>query len=327
VTRNSVIGEQVLAPRDPRSTVVAALLLFTSLAPAAVWAADRGTSEPEDAQSGFVIVGPAGASWNGVKAGNAPAGGGPGLTSLDAQVKNNRANGSSGLSLNLWITPVSDGVPVISPLINFQYLGGVSLGNVKSGQTVTVQQGGLRYIGGDLPRGCYYAMLALLNETVLVDLFPFSNNPTQGIPSPSGYNIYSFGGANCASLVPPASGPCEESATAACLIGGRFQVTTNFYNATGGKAQAPVISFNSTRAESDESVFYSFADPSNVEMIVKVINGCALNNHYWVFIAGATTQGWEAAVVDTQTGAAKSYLNNLNILTATTADTSALPCP
>jgi hypothetical protein len=62
-------------------------------------------------------------------------------------------------------------------------------------------------------------------------------------------------------------------------------------------------------------------------MGIKVLDACAVNNFFWVFIGGLTNQGWEVNILDTKTGTSKFYSNDLNITTLTTADTAALPCP
>ena len=51
-----------------------------------------------------------------------------------------------------------------------------------------------------------------------------------------------------------------------------------------------------------DSGYFWFFNPSNVELTVKVLNGCGLNNQWWVFISGLTNQGWTLHVRDTQTG-------------------------
>jgi hypothetical protein len=123
-----------------------------------------------------------------------------------------------------------------------------------------------------------------------------------------------------------APGHCTRSATTACLVNGRFQVTVSYEN-SGSSGQAQVMSFAGRRAESDESVFLYFTDPSNFEMGLKILPACGVNNHFWVFIGGLTNQGWQVSILDTSNGRTKSYSNALNHLTSTTADTSALPCP
>jgi hypothetical protein len=123
------------------------------------------------------------------------------------------------------------------------------------------------------------------------------------------------------------SGNCIRNATTACLVGSRFQVSATFNNSSTS-GNATVMSFSGTRAESNESVFLYFTDSSNFEMGLKILNACALNSRYWVFIGGLTNQGWKVNILDTSTGHHVTYQNALNHLTSTIADTTGgLPCP
>jgi hypothetical protein len=121
-------------------------------------------------------------------------------------------------------------------------------------------------------------------------------------------------------------GPCVEDAQTTCLVNGRFEVKLNWQTASGtGPGQ--VMSFGGQRAESDESAFFWFFSPSNFELGLKILDACAVNQKFWVFISGLTNQGWTAHLRDSQTGVTRTYSNALNNLTKTTADTAALSCP
>jgi hypothetical protein len=296
------------------TSALAGALLLASAAHAAAPDTPPAGAAPKDATTGFVIVGPASATW--AK--------GQGLTIDAAAVVNNNTTKHGSLGLHLWATPVGDGLPTRSPLQDFFDLGGIDLtDNLAPGKSITnIAQSGLTYTA---PKpGCYYVALVLLNETVTADLFILSHSGTDGgVPDATGYDVFPFGtGVTCNQTA-----ACVPGANDGCLIGGRFQVTTTYYNSTDGKAQGQVLSFNGGRAESDESVFYYFTDSSNFEMGVKVLDACSLNNFYWVFIGGLTNQGWDVNILDTHTGNFKSYSNALNITTITTTDTAALPCP
>jgi hypothetical protein len=272
-------------------------------------AAETEGVAPRDAATGFVIEGPVNVSF-----------GNPGGLTLDVAAVVNNGTKAQSLGLHLWATPAADGVPTYSPLLDFSDLGGVELGNLGAGKQISnIAQSGLTYTPPKA--GCYYLTLALVNSSLAtVDLFILSKG---GTPTASGYDTFAFGkGVTC-----PAATSCTPSALDGCLLSGRFQVTTTYYNGSDGKAQGQVLSFDGTRAASDESVFYYFTDPSNFEMGVKILDACAINNFFWVFIGGLTNQGWEVNILDTKTGAAKYYTNTLNTLTPTTADTTALPCP
>lgn len=117
------------------------------------------------------------------------------------------------------------------------------------------------------------------------------------------------------------TGQCISGGPLLCLNKSRFQVQATWHTAT---------SINAAKAAqlTDESGFFAFFDPSNVELTVKVLNGCGLGSHYWVFLSGLTNVGVTVTVTDTQTGAVKTYTNPLNKTFATVLDTSAFPtCP
>ncbi len=121
----------------------------------------------------------------------------------------------------------------------------------------------------------------------------------------------------------PAALECQPSATAVCLQRGRFKVSAK-YNATqsgNGQGAGKVL------LESRDATKFWFFDPANVELLVKVLDGCGLNNKFWVFSAGLTNVGVELTVTDSETGASKVYNNPQNKNYPPTFDTSAFPCP
>ena len=76
----------------------------------------------------------------------------------------------------------------------------------------------------------------------------------------------------------------------------------------------------------DSGLFWFF-DSSNWEMLVKVLDGCALNDHYWVLAGSATTLGFEIVVTDTQTDTERRYAKtDVRERAAALVDSSAFPC-
>jgi hypothetical protein len=69
-----------------------------------------------------------------------------------------------------------------------------------------------------------------------------------------------------------------------------------------------------------------FFDSANPEILVKVLNGCALTNHYWVFYAATTNVGFTLTVTDTQTGNRFLRVNPDEVTSVPVQDTFALPC-
>ncbi|HEX3131339.1 MAG TPA: hypothetical protein VH394_28640 [Thermoanaerobaculia bacterium] len=77
-----------------------------------------------------------------------------------------------------------------------------------------------------------------------------------------------------------------------------------------------------------DSAVFSFFNPDNIELVVKVLDGCAVNGHYWVFIAGLTNVRVEVTVTDVATGLTRTYSNEENHAFQPVQDTSAFAtCP
>ncbi len=74
---------------------------------------------------------------------------------------------------------------------------------------------------------------------------------------------------------------------------------------------------------SDHSAVLWFFHPANWEMLVKVLDGCFVNDRFWVFFAAATDVEFTLTVTDRSTGAQKIYTNPLGHLADAVADTSA----
>ena len=79
---------------------------------------------------------------------------------------------------------------------------------------------------------------------------------------------------------------------------------------------------------SDDSGLLWFFEADNWEMLVKVLDGCAINDRYWVFAAAATDVEYTLRIFDTATGTAREYTNPLGTRSAAITDTSAFAtCP
>jgi hypothetical protein len=76
-----------------------------------------------------------------------------------------------------------------------------------------------------------------------------------------------------------------------------------------------------------DSGYFWFFDPVNVELIVKVLDGCGVNQHFWVFAGGLTNVNAVITVTDTRTGAVKTYTNPQSTPFKPVQDTSAFACP
>jgi hypothetical protein len=121
-------------------------------------------------------------------------------------------------------------------------------------------------------------------------------------------------------LLQPGSTECNLDSTTLCLDGGRFKVTATFDAGNGNAGKARVI------PQGDSGLLWFFA-ASNVEAVVKLIDGCALGGHFWFFAAGLTNVQVVITVTDTRTQAVKTYTNKLGTAFLPIQDTSAFPCP
>lgn len=98
-------------------------------------------------------------------------------------------------------------------------------------------------------------------------------------------------------------GSCVPSTTALCLSGDRFKVTATWTTTGGSTGPATAIWLTP-----DTGLFWFFS-PTNIEMIVKVLNACGPFNRFWVFEGGVTNVGVVTTVTDTKTGTTKTYTN------------------
>jgi PAP2 superfamily len=122
-------------------------------------------------------------------------------------------------------------------------------------------------------------------------------------------------------VLPP--GTCVPGPTTLCLNGGRFQVGAFWFPQSLPFAQQA----QALPATGDSGQFYFF-DPDNVELTVKVLNGCDFNDRFWVFASGMTDVEVILTVTDTQTGRTRSYFNPKGKAFAPVQDTSAFAtCP
>jgi photosystem II stability/assembly factor-like uncharacterized protein len=113
------------------------------------------------------------------------------------------------------------------------------------------------------------------------------------------------------------------TATTLCLNNSRFTVTADFQSTPEG----PSTPATAVPLTADTGYFWFF-DPTNVEIITKVLNGCSTNGHYWFFAAGLTNLGVQITVTDMLQGTQKTYSNPVGTAFPPIQDTSAFAtCP
>ena len=69
-----------------------------------------------------------------------------------------------------------------------------------------------------------------------------------------------------------------------------------------------------------------FFSSDNVELAVKVLDGCSENGYRWVLMGGLTDVGVEVTVTDSESGRAKMYRNLEGAPFSTIFDLTAFAC-
>jgi ELWxxDGT repeat protein len=113
-----------------------------------------------------------------------------------------------------------------------------------------------------------------------------------------------------------AASGCQPSATALCLTGNRFRVEALWQDSRGDSGVGQTLNLTS-----DTGTFWFFS-PDNIEVILKVIDGRALNDSFWVFYGALSNVQYWLTVTDTQNGLTRRYFNPLDQL-ASVGDTAA----
>lgn len=123
---------------------------------------------------------------------------------------------------------------------------------------------------------------------------------------------------------------CTPGPTTLCLddtaSDRRFKATVSFSTTQGGGQSGPGTAIQTNSLGVSRGGLFSFFDPSNPELLIKVLNGCGVNGRYWVFYSAGTNVGMTINVTDTKTGAVKTYTNPDLTAAAPVQDTSAFAC-
>ena len=116
---------------------------------------------------------------------------------------------------------------------------------------------------------------------------------------------------------------CVPDETTLCLGAGRFAVQVTWHGPDGGNGFGKPVT-----ATDGDSALWWFFEADNWELMVKVLDGCALNDFHWVFAAATTDVAYTLKVTDTQTGLVRSYANAQGQRSDAVTDTKAFAsCP
>jgi photosystem II stability/assembly factor-like uncharacterized protein len=103
---------------------------------------------------------------------------------------------------------------------------------------------------------------------------------------------------------PPPPGPtdpCTPARDVLCLLQGRFRVEVQWQLA--GTSTPPAKSVPLSQV----SGAFWFFGPHALEVVVKILDGRAVDGHFWVFTAGMSSLSYTVFVTDTLTGAQRGY--------------------
>lgn len=151
----------------------------------------------------------------------------------------------------------------------------------------------------------------------------------------SAFNSGAFGNfstaIHCEDETPPLGAPCNgftvtgvPNENIVCL-NNRFIVAVDSVTNSGQAGLGVPV-----RVASNDSGIFWFYSPTNIELIVKVLNGCGVNNRWWVFGAALTNQGYRLLIGDTENPGLglKAYSNSFGNQAPAITDVNAFAtCP
>jgi streptogramin lyase len=152
---------------------------------------------------------------------------------------------------------------------------------------------------------------------------PTPNSGPNGIAAGPDGNLWftEFLGNKIGRLTPGVSGACVPDSTALCLSNARFQVRVNWTTSDGRSGAGQAASLTGSAG------YFWFFSSDNVEVMVKIVDGRALNSFYWLFAGGLTDANVVVTVTDTRTGAVRTYTNPLGVAFQPIQDTTTFRGP
>ncbi len=105
-----------------------------------------------------------------------------------------------------------------------------------------------------------------------------------------------------------------------CLQQGTIEIAARWTRGDGHTGVGHPVSLT------DASGYFWFFEPGNVELVVKILNGCPVNGHSWFFAGGLTNLEIEVMVTNKATGQVETYTNLRGIPFAPIQDTEVFPC-
>lgn len=117
--------------------------------------------------------------------------------------------------------------------------------------------------------------------------------------------------------------PCGEARSALCLNNGRFEATVQW---RGSAAEADRGANRVRLPEAPNAGLFSLAAGDDLPLLLNVVDGCAVNDHYWLNLATVADVEFTVKVRDTQTGRTWVYFNPAGTMPAPVRDVDAFAC-
>jgi photosystem II stability/assembly factor-like uncharacterized protein len=303
-------GESFVEVARPGDNAVRALAIDPR-DPARLWAATEGSAQDP---GGLFHTEDGGESWSdvvlpGLDGSEADEGGAFALAIVPAKVENGEDDGTPWIYVGLaeggvaisqdggetWISTLAPlGGDVLHLVADPEDPARAYAADITTLARTT--SGGFAWsLGPELPSGAIYDL----------DIDP--RIPAQVYASISGRGLYR------------ATFPAEN---AAYLQDERFQVTTR-WTAAGGGAGGDDGPGRPVSLTADTGYFWFF-DEANVELILKVLDGRAINGNFWVFYGALSNVEYAIRVADLDTGIESVYQNPSGTF-ASLGDTEAFP--
>ena len=119
---------------------------------------------------------------------------------------------------------------------------------------------------------------------------------------------------------PAETAPCMSNDTTLCLNQDRFRVEIEWATNQGTEGVGRAVELTGDTGS------FTFFDPDNVEVVIKVLDACDFNGHYWVFAGGLTDVETRMTVTDAATESEREYVNALGSAFEPILDVEAFPC-
>lgn len=126
------------------------------------------------------------------------------------------------------------------------------------------------------------------------------------------------------------TGGCLPNAQTLCLDDQpgdrRFKVQVEFETVQSGGRSGPGRAVPAVPIQITRGGIFWFFRAENPELLIKVLNGCDINQRYWVFYSAGTNVGFTITVTDTLLARTKTYTNPDLRQAPPRGDVDALPC-